>query len=292
MATLTKIIAKVNQIPLLSQTAMQLLEVLGREDHSAKDLTRIVQSDPGLTANILKLVNSAAFGLRQRVSSLEHAVSYLGERTVTSAALNMYASVVYEHTMEGYGGSSGQLWDHSIRTAMAAKELAAMTGGRVNANVAYTCGLLHDIGKAVISEFLADSVPGILAAIDSGETADYLEAERQELGTDHAEIGAALAEHWNLPPEICESIRFHHRPSDSGPEWIALVYVVHLADIVSMLGGTGTGADTLMYSLDSRYESYIEISGRELERLILTVADEYEKAREMFGSGQDGAERE
>lgn len=284
MVSLNKIIAKVNQIPLLSQTALQLLDVLGREEYDARDLTRIVRTDPGLSANILRLVNSAAFGLRQRVSSLEHAVSYLGERAVTGAALNMYASVVYENPMEGYGGESGQLWDHSIRTAMAAKELAGMTGGRVNPSVAYTCGLLHDIGKAVISEFLTDSVQGILAAIDSGETSDYLEAERHELGTDHAEIGAALAEHWNLPEEIAESIRFHHRPSDSGPEWIALVYVVHLADIVSMLGGTGTGADTLMYSLDSRYESYVDISGRELEKLILSVADEYEKTIEMFES--------
>lgn len=283
MSKSDEIIGRVKQIDPLPQAAMQLMRVLEDPDHSVMDIVRVCESDPALTTNILKVVNSAAFGLRQPVATLERAVSFLGNKMVGSIALSVSLGKVCGKDLVGYESEQGRLWKHSVCTAIASRELATLAKFPVEPQVAYVAGLLHDLGKTVLSEFLEDeSLHTIVEYIDDETYEDFLGAEKGTLGISHTEVGRALGEHWNLPVQLVEAMAEHHTPSRAAEEVRPLVYVVHLGDLVAMLEGETTSADALLYHLDKDYERYVRLDPDSLERIIFTVLTEFESAKALF----------
>lgn len=288
MSQLKEIIEKARQMPLLASSAMRLLEIIANPDHDIQDVAKIVATDPSLTVKILQLVNSAAFGLRQKISTVAAALPYVGEKTVVALAMNLASPQVFNRPLLGYESKRGEMWAHGLRTAIAASELAKFSSEAVLPGVAYTAGIVHDIGKSVLSKFLTGTPAEMLKKLENEEVRDYLEAEKEVAGADHCVIGAELAVHWNLPEELQAAIRHHHVPSEAPPEHRPLVYIVHLADMVSMMGGTGTGSDTLNYQLDQNYTHYISIDPTGLEDIMMTVMIEFEKTQAaLFGSGKE-----
>lgn len=271
------ILRTIQDLKPLSQSAFYLLRRVADPDHDFAQIVRIVENDAVLTARILRVVNSAALGLRTQVSSVSRAVPFLGDQTIVGIALELCAAHLYQDALDGYESERGALWQHSLRTAIAARELATFTTVGVSADEAYTAGILHDIGKAVISTYLAGHTRDLLRATDTGEVQDYLEAERRQLGTDHCEVGAELAARWNLPAPLCAAIRHHHNPSASAGEHLGLVYSVHLGDFLAMMAGAGTGTDTLAYSLDQCYQEHIPLTAMDLEAISLATDQEVEK---------------
>ncbi len=277
---LTETIAnRVSNIPLLSHVASQLLAILGGSDHSMQDVVKIVETDISLTAQVLRVANSAAFYRGQDVTTVSNAILNLGEKMVTGVALGSCASRVFNSPLEGYESPSGELWNHSLRTAIASREIAAVTAVSVSTDIAFTAGLLHDIGKSIISEFLIDTADEMLSKCDNGLHDDFLAAEKEQIGTDHAMIGYKLACHWNLPEPISAVILNHHHPNDAEEEYKELVYIVHIGDILAMMGGTGTGIDTLFYKIDERYEEYISMQSDSIPQILLTVQEEFERTK-------------
>lgn len=280
-----EIVAKVKQIQPLSHSAMRLLKVSSDEEHRLEDIVTIVETDTALTAQVLKVVNSAAYGLRNPIDTVRRAVFFLNEKTVVGIALSSCAPDVFNTSLDGYESLKGELWSHSLKTAIAARECALLIKDRVNPELAFTAGILHDIGKSVISEFATGLAPEILKKILESPATDYLQAEHEMVGANHCNVGAALAEYWNLPQPLIAVIRFHHRPSKATEKYKALVYMVHLGDMLAMMGGTATGADALQYQLDHRYDEYLNIDRDQLNRIILRVQMDYEKIQEsLFGA--------
>ena len=279
-----EIIRSVRQVPVLPATAVRLLETMRNSRHDALDVTRVVASDPGLTVNLLKVVNSPVFGLRSEVLTLERAVQYLGDRVVIGVALSLELGEMYGTALTGYSGEPGGLLRHSLTTALACRELAARSRTELAGEEAFTAGLLHDLGKALLSEYLRGETQGILHDLDIGRARGFDAAEEQRLGTDHAAVGAALLAHWRLPRRLVDVIRHHHAPGGADMENRGMAYIVHLGDIVSMMGGYGTGADSLQYALDERYEEWIDVSVQGLEEIVLKVTQEFER----FGTPNTG----
>ncbi|MFZ5570552.1 MAG: HDOD domain-containing protein [Thermodesulfobacteriota bacterium] len=289
MSKLNEIIQKAHQMPLLSSSSMRLLEIIADPDHSIQDVAKIVVTDSALTAKILELVNSAAFGLRQEISSVAHALPYVGEKSVVALAMNLASPQVFNRPLLGYESQKGELWAHGLRTAIAANELSGYAHEKILAGVAYTAGILHDIGKSVLSKFLTGLPAEMLKKLEKEEVRDYLEAEEAMVGANHCIIGAELAKHWKLPANLQAAIRHHHKPAEAEEAHRPLVYVIHLADMVAMMGGTGTGTDTLGYTLDQNYTKYIAITTSGMDNLMMTVMIEFDKTRTaLFGAGKDG----
>ncbi|MEA2084412.1 MAG: HDOD domain-containing protein [Thermodesulfobacteriota bacterium] len=279
-----EILKKIRRIPPLSRSASQLITLLGDPDHNVGQVVRIVECDAGLTTHILKVVNSASFSLMAPTTSIARAVSYMGGKMIVGIAIDFCTTGLFAKSLKGYESEQGALWDHNLRTAIAAKEIAELSGGAINPDLAFTCGILHDIGKAVISEFLKDSAGEIVAGIDGGTVIDYLAAEQKRLGADHCIAGSKLAVFWGLPEPIPEVIRCHHYPATAQNSNRPLVYAVHLGDIIAMMGGTGTGADSMQYRLDAGYTDYIDISPDALAQIMLHVEDEFSKTKSsLFG---------
>jgi putative nucleotidyltransferase with HDIG domain len=270
------------RLPMLSQTATRLMELVHSDDYSLQDVTRIVERDPALIANLLKVVNAPSFGLGHKVDSVARAVNFLGDKMVVGMALATCSPRVFDHELSGYAGQRGALWRHSLRTAIAARELGRKAKVAISPEQAFTAGILHDIGKAVLSEHLLGRVPEILAAVDKESVEGYRQAEREVLGFDHSQVGGAVADHWNLPGPVREAVLHHHEPRNASPQWMALVFAVHLGDIVAMMGGTGTGADTLLYPMDQSYEEFIELDEVEFDKLMLDVTLEFERTNTEF----------
>jgi len=285
-----EIFRKVRQIPPLSHSASRLMRLMGDPEHNVGDVTRIVECDSALTVQVLRVVNSAALSLIEPTTSIVRAISYLGDKVVLGIALDFCASKMFNRPLKGYETERGALWDHSLRTAIASKEMARLTKGGISQDLAFTGGILHDMGKAILSEFLKDSARKILAEIDEGAVKDYLSAEWERLGTNHCIVGCEMARFWHLPDPLPEIIRHHHHPGETNGDYRALVYAVHLGDIIAMMGGTGTGTDVMKYHLDGKYTDYIDVSPDTLAAVMLQVEQEFKKTKSSLFEVKEGVQ--
>lgn len=286
-----EILDSVKRVPALSVSASHLLDVVGTGCYEVSDIVKVIETDPALTANVLKVVNSAALGLRREITSVHQAVAFLGDTKIIGIALTSSGGETFNAELRGYAGSRGDLGRHCLWVAIAARELARHTSGKVDKGVAFTAGLLHDIGKAVISDFMVEVAPRIAARATDDAFGDHLEAEHQVMGTDHCEVGCGLARHWKMPASLTSGIEFHHRPDRAPEEFRAMAYVIHMADMLAMIQGIGTGLDDLQYDLDPGYADYVSLDAGGLEGLALdTQFDFMATAEALFGEQQEKEE--
>ncbi|WP_198146062.1 HDOD domain-containing protein [Desulfonatronovibrio magnus] len=271
-----KIAAAVKQVPPLSESARKLTQALGDGRVSLVEIARIVETDPGLAVRVMQTVNSPAFGLMKKVDSITRAVSFLGDKIILSLALDSSAGDMYHAPLEGYVSEQDALWKHSLYTAISAREVARFARTQLSPEAAYTAGLLHDIGKAVIDQWLSGQASALVEQA-MRDHADYNHKEQETINTDHAEVGALLMIRWELPETLRHAVAWHHSPGMAPEESRPLAYAVHLGDYLAMMNGVGTGVDTLVYSLDSGYSSYFNITSHNLELISLDSQQEYQQ---------------
>jgi len=283
MTIVETILEQVNQIPPLSNASSKVMTLIGKDDVSAGSISEIVSHDASLAAQILRVSNSAAYKRREKIESIQLAISLLGNRTVLGVVMGYCMSGVYGKQLAGYDAPRGALWKNSVASAIAAQLLSQHARSPVSMELAYTAGLLHDIGKSVLSEYMKNSIQEMITKLDHSDEKDFLKAEEDVVGTNHCVVGEAMARKWSLPDSLCEAIAFHHAPSEASDEYKTLVYLVHLADMISMIQGIDTGVDSMMYMVDQNYQNYIHFSSpKELEKIIMLVESEYVKLTESF----------
>ncbi len=287
MNVLETVSKRINEVPMLSVVASRLLAISGEDNHSLKDVVKIVENDPYLTARVLRVANSAAFSPGYPMTTLGRAIIHLGEKIVAGIAVGSCSSRIFNLPLQGYESGAGDLWNHSLQTAIAAREISQFARTGVSSDLAFTAGLLHDIGKAIISEFLVGNTETLTKWCDERKTNDFLAAEDTLIGTNHAAVGYELAMHWKLPASLAEAIKFHHKPADSDDKHKGLIFVTHVADLVSMMGGSGTGADVLAYKIDDGYERYLTFGRDDLARVLLTVQIEFSKTKKFIAGDEE-----
>lgn len=270
------------ETPLLSPSTAQLLELIAQPDYELEDVIRIVKHDAPLTARLLKVVNSPVYRPATPITSVDRAVIFLGSRVVVSIAISSSTGTLLTGTMAGYEGEQGALWRHNLFSALASRAVARFGRGACAPDAAFTAGLLHDIGKGVLSQFLQGSAANLLGKIGSGQFQDYLQAENGLLGQDHTQVGFELARHWKLPLALQEVIRHHHHPECAAEDNRALTYAVHLGDIVAMMGGYGTGSDSMQYTLAGDYQRFFPLTEDNLAQVLLDTTEEFTKLSQSF----------
>jgi len=270
------VVAAVKGIAPLSPAASRLLGSLGRREREAKEIVRIVEGDAALTAAVLRGVNAAELRLNRTIASVNEAVAYLGEARIVGIAMALSGRALFNDELRGYRGTRGELGRHSLFVALAARELAAHTLGRVDPALAFTAGLLHDLGKAVLSDHLAAHAESIVDDLDAGSLPDFTTGERDRLGCDHGEAGSALAHHWRLPFVLVPPITHHHAPFDAEPEHQPLTCVVHLADMLAYGQGVGALVDRTAYRLEPRYQHWVLVDEIALGHILSDFKAAYE----------------
>jgi len=189
--------------------------------------------DPGLTAGLLKLCNSALFNLERSIGSPREALIMVGNVAFARLCFTLSLKPSFDQRLDAYGLDTGALWQHSLATAHGASFLITAAGQRDLADRAFTAGLLHDVGKLVLEPALAavEQQQPPVAIATAG-----CEAERGRIGHDHAEVGAALLEAWCLPGEIVAAVCWHHHPGEAVDQH-RLAVAVDVADRVSHMVG-------------------------------------------------------
>lgn len=214
--------------PMVMQRAVQLLE---NPETSAQDVVDVIQYDPSITANVLKLCNSALFGLPRTIYSIRDAVVLLGFNQVLEIVLSHASLRFFSVPLRGYGLEVGELWHHSVASAL----LPKIVGKRLNREtkaIHFTAALLHDVGKIVMSPYLYEHLEEIQRAMTANLS--FPEAEKLVLGIDHAEVGSWLSEQWAFPKIIVSAIQYHHTPF-LAPDDHEFVQMIYLCDWVATL---------------------------------------------------------
>jgi len=212
------------ELPTIPAVLNRLVEITGSDnDASLEEVARIVNSDPALTARVLRLINSVVYGFPSRILSVNHACVLLGMDTVRGIVLGVSVFEIMEKAMVG-------LWRHSLFTATLSRAVGDIKGIR-NSEQLFTAGLLHDLGKAV----LALQVPKLyipLLADAAVKDIEISELEKAALGVTHAHIGGRVARQWKFPTELVELIAYHHEPNKAR-EFPFHTSIVHFADVLA-----------------------------------------------------------
>jgi putative nucleotidyltransferase with HDIG domain len=231
---LNEILSKVKSFPTMPGAGAKMLSLLEEPDTAISEIEEILRYDPGLTANVLKLANSAYFGLPSKIGSLKQAVILLGLKRLIQLVVATCVSAVMDKSVPGYDLPPGNLWRHSIAVSIAADALVK-DKTIVGAEDVFTPALLHDIGKLVLGAFVKEELEAIESIAAKG--VPFVVAENMILGTDHAEIGAQILANWNLPTEVINSVRWHHDP-DLPETPNTLVDVVYLSNLLCQTNDT------------------------------------------------------
>ena len=240
---INEIMARVKAFPGMPDTSAKLLKMLKDSETSAAEIEDVLRYDPGLTANILKLTNSAYFGIPSKVSSVKQAVVLLGWKRLLQLVMTMCMSTVMKKPIPGYDLPHGELWRHSVAVSVAA-ELVVKELKISNVDEVFTAALLHDVGKLVMGEFVRDDLQQIEEMVAKGiafEVAEFI-----VLGTDHAHIGARILEKWAFPEDLINAVGRHHDP-ETCENHCTFSDIVHIANILGMMigyGGDGNGVET------------------------------------------------
>jgi len=239
----SNIIAKVEAFPSLPGATTKLISLLDDSNAAVVEIEEILRMDPGLTANVLKLSNSAYFGFPSKIGSIHKAIVLLGAKRLMQVVMTSCVNSLMNESVPGYDLPPGEMWRHSIAVSVAAEGLISELN-TPEADEIFTAALLHDVGKFVMGEFMKDDIKKIDKIVS--KDVSFEEAEHIAFGIDHAQIGAMILKNWGLPAEIVSAVRWHHDP-DAADETSTLIDIVHVANVLCLMIGIGVGREGLQY---------------------------------------------
>jgi len=227
--TFLKKLDRIPDIPTLPAVALKVNRMLQDYDTPIKELSKIIEKDQAMVSKILRLVNSAFYGFRSRISNISHAVTVLGFNTLRNAVVSVSIIDAFSGKEAAEGFDLMDFWKHSVAVAMTSKHLAEKTR-LVAPDEAFVAGVLHDVGKVVLAQYFKDLFGQVWVATRE-QGLSFYEAEKKLLPANHAQIGGHLVKKWQLPVSLVEAISYHHAVRKSATHF-NLLMVVHVADII------------------------------------------------------------
>lgn len=269
----------IERMPPLPDVAVQVLSIVSDPEYSLDGLVAIVRTDPTLTARILKTCNSSLYSLSREVNSVSEAVSFLGTRNLVKIVVATCTSPYFNRSGTSAYLSPKEIWHHSIACGITCQILAERSG-LDEASTAFTAGILHNIGKIAISQFMASYVPN-LEAVEITEDGDFLAFERSFCSMDHAVAGSLVLDRWLLPIQLRRAIRNHHDEIliAADPE---LTAIVHISDILCLQEGIGVARSGLEYEISPVAMQRLGMSDKSLEMTRERMQKELERSEELI----------
>lgn len=268
MASIDEILGKLERLPAIPIAVTQLISNLcdASDDPSKEATAQIVMRDSALTTSVLRAANSAALGFQMPASTVDEALSRVGENALLKIALGHASEAALGGSNEEYGLEEGEAWLGALAGAFAAEAIAKRSQ-LCDPNLAFTAGLLRDIGKLAMGLVVPrqDLVEVLLAGHP-----DMITREMNTFGFDHAQVGEALGRSWGMPETLLLAIRYHHEPP-AGNDADALYDTVHCADSVAMMLGYGVGLDGLAYKLSAASCELLKLDRPAMEDVLVAV---------------------
>ena len=279
MKDIKSIIRKIDRLKPIPQVASKVMSIVQDPESSMTDLSEIIVYDTALTANLLKIANSAYFGLPEKIDSVHHAIVYMGMDQVVSLVLLASSAESLKTAQKGYDLNVGDLWKYSVSSALIARELTELKKAR-ESHLIFTASLLKDIGKVILSQYVGESFKKISALVkQQGYT--FREAEKEVIGIDHSELGGIVAETWKFSPKMVEIIRNHHQPQKSSISEFESS-IVYMADTLCMMMGIGVGSDGLAYRFHQEVVERLELTERNFQEIMAGFGEKFQEVETMI----------
>jgi putative nucleotidyltransferase with HDIG domain len=237
MQELDDYIDRMENLPPSPRILPPLLQLLNQPDVDSSRVVSLITLDASLTVAVLKLCNGTAMGTAVKIDDLGHAVTRLGFQQVYQLVAAICGRRTISPQQPGYGLDEGELWRHSVVAAVAAQIIARDVD--VSESTAFTAGLLHDIGKIVLSQALVGRYAAVLEEVEH-QHQSMMDAEKHLLGVQHAEVGARLLARWEFPPNLVLPVCHHHDPAAAAP-YARIAACVYLGNLISDFMGHGYG---------------------------------------------------
>ena len=267
---LEHVLRRIQALPPLPTSAMRVIALTKNPATSAKELENVIGQDPALAAGMLRQANSAYYGYARRISSLQEAIVVLGFQATQGLAMASAVAPILKTQLVGYEIEQDGLWKHSMLTAMAARSLCRKLKLPFG-DVAFTAGLLHDIGKLVISIYVQEVGAYLIEKVNVAKLS-YVELEEKVIGYNHATVGGFLAKGWNLPEDLVESISYHHAPSRA-QNHVELASVIHVANGLASTLGIGGGVDSFLNPIQQDALDRLTLKESDLEQIMAELGE-------------------
>ncbi|MBW1800241.1 MAG: zinc-ribbon domain-containing protein [Deltaproteobacteria bacterium] len=267
-----RILKSVGVLPPMPQTFYKAREIMNDPNSSFDQLADILEADPAIAAQVLKMANSPYYGMSGKVSSIHHASVVLGQKTLGELINMAGASQLLGNTLEGYELDSEDVWRHSMGVAFGSKMIANKKNPAL-ADDAFAAGLLHDVGKLILDPYVLKRKASFKAFM-ADQSRSFLDAEKEILGFDHSEIASEVCKTWNVPESLATAIRCHHFPSQTEDD--KLTYIVHMADATAMMTGLGLGIDGILYQMDDRAAAILGLKEEDISETMIGVVEAVE----------------
>ena len=275
-----RILKDINDLPPMPQIVFKAHEIMDDANSSTKQVADLIETDQAIATKVLKMANSAYYGMSGKVSSIQHASVVLGYKALGELITLAGTSSLMGSKMFGYDLESGDLWRHSMSVAFASKTIANKKFPSLE-NDAFSAGLIHDVGKLILDRPVLNRKVLFDEYMGSGDKT-FLAAERKILGFDHAEIGYEICCHWKIPEVLAQTIRFHHNPAQSKDDH--LVYIIFMANTLAnmaesseMVGSIENGIDAMMYLVDDDAMAFLGLEEKDISAIITEMIDSVEK---------------
>ncbi len=269
-------VRRIKNLPTVPGIVAKISRMVENPETSAAEVGRLISQDQVLSAKVLRMANSAFFGMSRKISSIPQALVILGFDVVKGLVLTSSVFDMIQKSMAG-------LWEHSIGCAAASGAIATVLG-REDAEEILVAGLLHDLGKVVLALNMPDEMKSIKEKVVK-ENMYFYEAENAVLDFHHGEVGQWLAEHWNLPESLAEPMRLHHHPEKAvlRPECTA---IVHLADIMIRAWGFGYAGDNLVPPLSPVAWEILGLKSSDFEPILELLGPRLTSLSELTQAGE------
>jgi len=283
--TLSALADRVKRLPTLPTVYAHVTAIMDNPNSSVADVGEIVSRDQAIVAKLLRIVNSAFYGLSQKVTTVPRAMAVVGFRALKDLILTVTVMPMLKQSGGDNGADQRAFWTHAITSAAAARALARVLQ-LPEPEELFTAGLLHDIGKIAEYWFLKD---GYAEVIDraSERHVPVFEAEREVFGFTHAQVGRLLADRWQFPTKLVHAIGSHHSPS-SVPAFQQETALIHLADILARAVLPDATTDNRVPPLDAASWEDTGLEVEQLETCMAFLEEEMERGKAFLSIVQQG----
>ena len=276
---LTAIRSYIDKMPSLPTTVSKILEICNDPQTRPADLNKVISLDPVLMGKVMKLINSAYYGVSQEVTSLVRAIIMLGINTVKNLALSTAVLGTLGKAKDFKALNMEGFWRHSLCVGVTSKLIAKRR--RVDNSILeeyFMAGLLHDLGKIPLNNVLSDGYLRAMSTSDRRNVSLY-KAEREEIGADHCDVGRFIMENWKLSKEITDAVAFHHTAAGYEGSSRDIVDTVAVANYFANVSEIGFAGDRYPEKPEQAVFTHLGIKLEDLEDVTDTVNNEIEKAR-------------
>lgn len=270
----------IDQLPPMPALASRLYKMTADPDVDIRALADEISRDPAITAAVIRLSNSAYYKPARVIRSVHEAILTLGLDIVANIVVVIASRGLLKVNLDSYRIEASEMWDHSLIVAELAQSLARIKKNAAPPDVAFTAGLLHDIGKIVLVQYFQQVYRQISLEMEKDPTAVFTDLEERHLGYNHAELGARLLESWNFPPELVEAARCTYHP-ERAAKHPALASIVHVANMIALSGGVGVDIGGLNERLSDFAVKTLALKENEVEALYAHMPELLEKLHDL-----------